>query len=74
METETKVDTEVKNMIKAAYEKAFKLLKKNMPTLDAIAKVLAEKENITGEEFMQLFEEHQKIKLRNKVTEENYVQ
>ncbi len=73
-ETETKVDTEVKNMIKAAYEKAFKLLKKNMPTLDAIAKVLAEKENITGEEFMQLFEEHQKIKLRNKVTEENYVQ
>ncbi|MCM1272982.1 MAG: ATP-dependent zinc metalloprotease FtsH [Clostridium sp.] len=64
-ETETKVDTEVKNMIKAAYEKALKLLKKNMSTLDAIAKTLYEKENITGEEFMKLYEKHQKVKLKN---------
>ncbi len=64
-ETETKVDTEVKNMIKAAYEKALKLLKKNMSTLDAIAKTLYEKENITGEEFMELYEKHQKVKLKN---------
>lgn len=62
-ETETKVDTEVKNMIKAAYEKAYKLLKKNVETLDAIAKVLIEKENLTGQEFMKLFEQYQKVKL-----------
>ncbi len=62
-ETETKVDTEVKNMIKAAYEKAYKLLKKNVETLDAIAKVLIEKENLTGQEFMKLFERYQKVKL-----------
>ncbi|MDE6026260.1 MAG: ATP-dependent zinc metalloprotease FtsH [Lachnospiraceae bacterium] len=67
-ETETKVDTEVKNMIKAAYEKALKLLKKNMTTLDAIAKTLYEKENITGEEFGRLFEKYQKIKLKNTTT------
>jgi cell division protease FtsH len=62
-ETETKVDNEVKNMIKDAYEKAYKLLKKNIETLDAVAAVLIEKENLTGEEFMKLFEQHQKKKL-----------
>lgn len=64
-ETETKVDTEVKNMIKASYEKAIKLLKKNMTTLDAIAKVLYEKENLTGDEFMKLYEKHQNVRLKN---------
>ena len=62
-ETETKVDTEVKNMMKASYEKAYKLLKKNMPTLDAIAQVLYEKENLSGKEFMELYEKHQNVKL-----------
>ncbi|MBD5097481.1 MAG: ATP-dependent zinc metalloprotease FtsH [Lachnospiraceae bacterium] len=64
-ETETKVDTEVKNMIKASYERAIKLLKKNMTTLDAIAKVLYEKENLTGDEFMELYEKHQNVKLKS---------
>lgn len=63
-ETETKVDNEVKNMIKEAYEKAYKLLKKNISTLDAIAGVLYEKENLTGEEFMKLFEQYQNKKLQ----------
>ncbi|MBO6114437.1 MAG: ATP-dependent zinc metalloprotease FtsH [Lachnospiraceae bacterium] len=65
-ETETKVDNEVKNMIKASYEKALKLLKKNMSTLDAIAKVLMEKENLSGKEFVELFEKYQGIKLKTK--------
>ncbi len=65
-ETETKVDTEVKNMIKAAYEKAYKLLKKNVDTLDAIAAVLIEKENLTGKEFMKLYEKYQKVKLEDR--------
>lgn len=64
-ETETKIDTEVKNMIKASYEKAYKLLKKNMATLDAIASVLYEKENLTGKEFMELYEKYQNTKLQN---------
>ena len=63
-ETETKVDSEVKNMIKGFYEKAYKMLKKNVETLDAIAEVLIEKENLTGKEFMELFEKHQKVKLK----------
>lgn len=69
-ETETKVDTEVKNMIKASYEKAYKLLKKNITTLDAIAQVLYEKENLSGREFMELFEKYQHIKLQDTKADE----
>ncbi len=57
-ETETLIDAEVKNMIKEAYEKALELLKNNMSTLEAIAEVLIEKENLSGQEFMELFEKH----------------
>ncbi|MDO5126802.1 MAG: ATP-dependent zinc metalloprotease FtsH [Eubacteriales bacterium] len=67
-ETETKVDTEVKNMIKAAYEKALKMLKKNMAALDAIAKVLIEKENLTGQEFMALYEKYMKVQLEDRIS------
>lgn len=62
-ETETKIDTEVRNKIKVSYDKAYKLLTDNAETLDAIAKVLIEKENLTGREFMELFEQYQNIKL-----------
>lgn len=62
-ETETLVDAEVKNMIKESYEKALSLLKDNVSTLDAIAEVLIEKENLSGQEFMELFEKHQDRKL-----------
>ena len=64
-ETETLVDAEVKNMIKESYEKALNLLKDNMETLDAIAKVLFEKENLSGKEFMELFEKYQNTKLES---------
>ncbi len=57
-ETEALVDAEVKNMIKEAYDKAHTLLKNNMSTLEAIAEVLIEKENLSGQEFMELFEKH----------------
>ena len=49
--------------MKASYEKAYKLLKKNMSTLDAIAQVLYEKENLSGKEFMELYEKYQNVKL-----------
>ncbi|MBP3621626.1 MAG: ATP-dependent zinc metalloprotease FtsH [Lachnospiraceae bacterium] len=64
-ETETLIDEEVKNMIKASYEKAYMLLKNNVETLDAIAKILIEKENLTGKEFMELFDKYQSTKLEN---------
>ena len=57
-ETEALVDAEVKNMIKESYDKALELLKDNMQTLEAIAEVLLEKENLSGQEFMELFKEH----------------
>lgn len=65
-ETETKIDSEVRSKIKKAYDKAYKLLESNESTLDAIAGVLYEKENLTGREFMELFEKHQKIKLSDR--------
>lgn len=62
-ETETRIDAEVSHMLKGFYNKAYNILKANISTLDAIAEVLIEKENLTGKEFMELFEEHQGIKL-----------
>ena len=56
-ETATKIDDEVRVIIKKAYDKAYNLLKENEEVLDALAKHLIEKENITGKEFMQIYEE-----------------
>ena len=67
-ETETLVDIEVKEMIKLAYEKAYRLLKNNIETLDAIAHVLYEKENLDGKEFMEIYEEYQHVKLEENTT------
>ena len=56
-ETATKIDDEIRNIIKESYEKAYNLLKENEPVLDALAAHLIEKETITGKEFMKIFEE-----------------
>ncbi len=56
-ETATKIDDEVRVIIKEAYNKAYNLLKENEAVLDALAKYLIEKENITGKEFMKIYEE-----------------
>ena len=55
-ETETKVDNEVRGIIKRAYARAFKALKKNEAILDAIAAFLYEHETITGKEFVDIYE------------------
>ena len=39
------------------YKKALELLGAHKATLDALASVLYEKENLTGDEFMKLFSE-----------------
>ncbi len=55
-ETETKIDTEVRNIIKRAYLRAYKALKKNESILDEIAAFLYENETITGKEFVEIYE------------------
>ena len=54
-ETATKIDTEVKNIVNAAYEKAYRILKENEHVLDAIATYLIDHETISGKEFMEIF-------------------
>ena len=55
-ETETKIDSEVRSIIKRAYNRAFKLLQKNEEILDAIAAFLYDHETITGKEFVEIYE------------------
>ncbi len=55
--TIAEIDKEVLETIKACHEKAKKLLGENRDCLTKIAEFLIEKENITGEEFMQIFNE-----------------
>lgn len=56
-DTATKIDDEIRKVIKAAYEKAYNLLIENVSLLDALAQHLIEKETITGKEFMKIFQE-----------------
>ena len=56
-ETATKIDNEVRKMMKNAYQTAYDLLAAHEDLLDALAEYLIEKETITGKEFMSIFEE-----------------
>lgn len=55
--TFAKIDAETHAIIADCYQKALALLKDHKATLDAIAAVLYEKENLTGDEFRKLFSE-----------------
>lgn len=55
--TFAKIDAETHAIIADCYQKALALLKDHKATLDAIAAVLYEKENLTGNEFRKLFSE-----------------
>lgn len=57
-ETATKIDKEIRDMLKTAYNKAKKLLSEHMEALDAIASYLIEKETITGKEFMDIMADY----------------
>ena len=52
--TAAKVDEEIKNQLKKAYEEAKSILAQHMDALDEIARYLIEKESITGKEFMEI--------------------
>ena len=56
-ETAAKIDEEVLNIIKSAYEKAEGILKENIDKLHEISAYLIEKETISGEEFMRILNE-----------------
>ena len=66
-ETLTKLDNEVIDILKAAYDKAKKILTENMDALHEIADYLIEKETITGKEFMSILN---KVKNEQKNNEE----
>lgn len=53
-ETAAKVDQEVIDLIKKAYDKAYSILDENKMKLHELAKFLYERETITGEEFMEI--------------------
>ena len=57
-ETAAIIDEEIKKMIVTSYQRAKELLEQNRDKLDAVAKVLIEKEKITEEEFNQVFEQN----------------
>ena len=54
-ETKTDIDKEVVRVLKECYEKAFNILKENRDALDEIAEFLINKETITGDQFMEIF-------------------
>ncbi|MGN1014900.1 MAG: ATP-dependent zinc metalloprotease FtsH [Butyricicoccus sp.] len=58
-ETATLIDKEVIELIGQAYDKAVELLRSNMRRLNTISRYLLERETLTGEEFMELFEQTQ---------------
>ena len=56
-ETAAIIDEEIKNIIDTAYDRAKKILSKNIDKLHIVAGILLEKEKIDGEEFDKVFEE-----------------
>ena len=50
------IDEEIENVVMVQYTKALELLKGAMPKLHEVAKILFEKEKITGEEFRGIME------------------
>lgn len=59
----TTIDKEVNRIVTDAYQEALRILKENMEMLHASAKLLVEKEKVTGDEFRSLFDQ----KVRNEI-------
>ena len=56
-ETKTDIDREIVLVLEKCHEKAVTLLRDNMDALNKISQFLIEKETITGDEFMKIFNE-----------------
>jgi cell division protease FtsH len=55
-ETRTEIDREIVKIMKERYEIAKRLLNENRDALDEISEFLIDKETITGDEFMEIFD------------------
>ena len=64
--TEAEIDEEVKNILKKCHDKAKKIIEDNKEVLEKLAAHLIEKETITGDEFVEIFEQETGIKLKKK--------
>lgn len=53
-ETQTKIDSQVVELVKAQHQKAVQILTENRAKLDELAEYLYEHETITGDEFMRI--------------------
>lgn len=69
-ETKTAIDTEIVRIMKERYEIAKQLLNENRDALDEIAEFLINKETITGDEFMDIFNKVKDIPQTPDITEE----
>lgn len=54
-ETKTAVDNEIVRVLKECYDKAMGILRENRDALDEIARFLIDKETITGDQFMEIY-------------------
>lgn len=58
-ETATQIDQEVIALVSKAYDTAVELLRGNMQRLNGISQYLLERETLTGDEFMELFNQYE---------------
>ena len=66
-----KIDEEIHRILTDAFKKAEKLLNENMDKMHLIAGVLTEREDITGEEFENLFTTGNLTGTKIELSEEN---
>jgi cell division protease FtsH len=67
------IDQEVRDMMESAYEEAKRILNDNIKVLHASAKLLCEKEKITGAEFRALFKDPDSVLDENSDNNDNKV-
>ncbi len=62
-ETERIIDEQIRLIVESAHEKAIEILKENMDKLHEISRYLLQKETITGNEFMDILNKSEEIKI-----------
>ena len=60
-EIAARIDSQVRDIVKQAYEQAKQLLAENRPLVDYLVDLLIEKETIEGEEFRQIVSKYNKL-------------
>lgn len=70
-ETKTDIDREVVRVLKESHDKAMKILMENRDALDEIAEFLINKETITGDQFMEIFNRVKALRDTKEETDDN---